>query len=394
MSNGERLRIPERHIRHMSDEELLRIVTCSSFRENYDVENISLEQNYHRYLNPETKAWQKIKEGYCTRKSDSTEYKVFFSRDLDNLGVKFVDKENHCPILYLNFRDRKHDGSLNATSPFYLNAYGDPNNPIPKRSNYIGGTNWYYSSKEYDTQFKGRKSVEFSIISSDPCSYLSEKLLTKKAKLLIDPLTLCHFIDDPFRFIPNNPGYKAMMDNWYLMWWQVVNRGLRGKNIPLPGQTSETGFKGFFREIIQNCKEKLPKYGYTHMSGVPTWGYVWRLNILNGFLSDNNDLHMKAVNFFRALDSIKLPSNIAKKNNTEFLGDLDDKDPLKSWYAVMPFILKLNPDYCPNLQIEKEYQQNFNEAFSKIRESISINNEVLTYPLEPGKNLWHSLKLT
>ena len=391
--NKENVISQEKGIHSISERELLRIVSCSSFCEEFSPEIINLEPLYRRELNKNTKAWQQIKRGEVKRK-DGEIFDLMFTKDLDNFGVKILNSRIDSPILYLNFRDRSHDGTPNASPPEYLTRFSNEQINIPDRSNYIGGTNWYYSSPEYDTQLPGRRCVEFSIVSSDPCSMLVEKLIPKEQKLLISPEKLCHFIDDPFSFIPEFSDYKAMMNDWYLMWWQVVNRGLRGKTIPLPGQTSEKGFKGFFREITANSKEVLSRLGYTHLSGVPTWSYVWKLNMLNGFLPDNREMHEQSVEFFTELDSVEIPQFAKNTLKADVLGDLDDKNPLKSWYAVLPFILEVNPEFQPDFEINSDYKKNFDNTLIKVKETIIKSDKILTYPLRPGKNLWHSLKLT
>lgn len=379
----------------LTDKEMVNIIACPGFLSHFDMESLFWEGFYPFVYNEEAEGYQSVKTGKI-RDKNGIEYLVLVQRDLDNCGILIVDNQG---ILYLrlNLRDRRFDGMPEATSPYFLKEIGGmTSSEIPERSKYIGGTNWYYSSPRWDRQVEGRRSVEFSIYAADPNLLLADCLKNKEGNLFVDPDKLTKFIRDPFKFIPFADPNKENLSEWYTLWWQVVNRGLRGKKIPYPGQASQQGFKGFFNHAVKETRKVLGKIEFTHLSGVPTWYYIWGLNLSAGFQPDNQFLAQETERFFNALERVELPdfAKTYKGEKVNVLGDIDRRDPLFSWYAVLPFALELNPQVNPNISLQVISGDSFNETFEKAKAGFYDGKGVITYPLRPGRNIWHSIETT
>ncbi len=381
----------------ITDARLLEMACCPNFQERFEPGSFEPLSDYSWGFNSHTGGYAEERYGRIHPKEGGQYLNVRFRRDLDNAGVAIIDPASRRPVLHLNLRDRRYDGTDMSTPPSYLRSIGGKDE-IPLRSYFVGGTNWYYASPMVDAVEEGRASVEFSITSSDPSLDLEGLLNQKACRLHIDPRTLLSFIDDPFAALPgasfsdgSEEQFRAGLNDWYRMWWQVVNRGLRGKSIPYPGQTSVAGFKGFFKHVVAEVTDTLAEYGYTHLSGVPTWYYVWGMNLHNGFRPDNEHLHRAAARFFAAQEQMSLPSLGVRSLNEERLGDLDGKNPLHSWFAVLPYALELDPEFSPAIGMGEEAERNFHETYGHARAAYIRKLEIVTYPLRPGLNLWHSL---
>ena len=370
----------------INDAQLLKVLKCSGFYTVFNPDSLTFSSSGYQKRNiPYTEAKAAVKQG-TIEGLDGEKYQVLFLRDFDNAGVSIVS--NGKVITKINYRDRRFDGTPGASPPKMLQIIGHiAEDKIPSRSRQIGATSWYYSGQT-DAVAPGRKSVEFSITSSNPLYKIVDSLRQKKDKLSGNHEALAAFIDNPFAYIPFTKPEKENVDKWWTLWWYVVQRGLRDKKIPYPGQTSQSGFTGFFDHVLHASKELLAPLGYSHLSGVPTWGYVWNLNLKNGFQPDNIDQHTEAIDFFEKISSIKLPDG-------RRLDDVHFKSGLHSWFAVAPFMLQVAPHYEPELKIDHKYVNgDFMALFNSMQKQlINEKDEVYTYPLAPGRNLWHSLQL-
>ena len=376
-------------LQKITDDQLVNTLTCKGFSEIFNTGSLKFASNNYGPQNIlHTGASAYIKRG-AILDNDYQQYSVTIMRDLDNAGIMVHDQNGH-EVAKINYRDRRFDGSLEATPKKLLRSIGNySENDIPDRSNKIGATAWYYSS-DIDKQPPGRKSVEFSIVSSDPKKKISNLLLNKQASLPVNAEHLASFIDDPFAYIPFDKPTQKNINKWWTLWWHIVQRGLRDKSIPYPGQVSQAGFSGFFKHVLQESKHLLSSLGYTHLSGVPTWYYVWNLNLKNGFMPENSAQHDEALDFFNKMYSLPLPDG--RRLNSD---EVDYKSGLYSWVAVAPFMLQLAPDIKPKLEIDDKYNNNnFDSLYNSMKEKfIDKNGKVHTYPLAPDRNLWHSIEL-
>lgn len=376
-------------VNRLSDAQLLSAIMCKGFQNAMQMNTLRFtDQKYHEVLSPETGGRLHIKTGHMLDQHGN-DVDVRLVRDLDNAGVVVRDRRND-ELTHVIYRDRSHDGTLGATPPHILTMIGShPPDTIPERSHKVGATSWYYSSPT-DVQADGRRSVEFSITSSDPSKSIEHFLEQKENKLSVPPKLLAQFIDNPFSYIPFDHPTPEAMNQWWTLWWHVVQRGLREKKIPYPGQTSQSGFEGFFTHVLETSKQLLKPLGYTHLSGVPTWYYVWNLNIKNGFVPDDTNQHAEATAFFERLHRVKLPSG-------KRLDELDYKSGLYSWIAVAPFMMQLAPEYIPELHIDHKFVNgDFKDLYQGMMDQFYDKDQraFYTYPLAPGRNLWHSLDLS
>lgn len=376
-------------IHQVADEQLIQTLQCPGFDEIFKSDSIRfVSKKYGPQIILHTGGMAHIKRGTIQGVDDKM-YTLSIIRDLDNAGI-IIQDENAREVSKVNYRDRRNDGKREATAPHLLQTIGNiADEDVPDRSRNIGATSWYYSSKG-DEQIPGRKSVEFSITSSNPTESIADFLEHKQDKLSVDSKQLASFIDDPFAYIPFSDPSKENVDKWWTLWWHVVQRGLRDKKIPYPGQTSRKGFTGFFDHVLESSKDLLNPLGFTHLSGVPSWYYVWQLNMKNGFLPDDPVQHKEAGDFFDRLYDLDLP-------NGKKMHQVDYKSGLYSWITVAPFMMQLNPQYEPTLNIDHAFVNGDFKALYHAMQTRFVDlksNEVSTYPLAPGRNLWHSLDLT
>ena len=252
----------------------------------------------------------------------------------------------------------------------------------------MGATAWYYSNPEVDTPPNGMRTVEFSITSSDPAVALDKLLRQKSEKLWVNYADLFHFITDPFASLPFQNATEEGITQWYSKWWQVINRGLRGKAIPYPGQASQNGFSGFFKHTVAHSSEAIKNLGYTHLSGVPSWQYVWGLNLHNGFFPENASMHAEAEHFFAAQAEISIPGF---QEGVNYVGEIDEKSAVHSWMALLPFALMLYPKTANiHLPHGANGTGEFNQVLTAAAKVYTTDNGIISYPLRPDKNLWHS----
>ena len=376
-------------ITKIGDDELLRCISCPGFIERFDTRSINVSPNYELIFNPSTQANLWLRSGWI-QTQDGKSYNLSFLRDADNAGVCISDPDTQMLALRLVLRDRGKDGSLEATPPTFLKSIGSLTDAdIPDRSRQIGCTAWYYSSPKFDTVPCGSR-VEFSITSSDPDIRLVDLLNGKVDRLRVPAEQLTEFIRDPFAMLPLECPNETDLRDWYASWWQVVNRELREKKIPYPGQTSERGFTGYFSHLMRSLPPTLKEIGYTHLSGVPSWYYVWGLNKYFGFETELPQMEYHANEFFQRLDEVKLPEEISCVGR---LGDTDPRNALRSWNAVAGYAIELAPNYFPELQVSNQENGIFCTALNYAREAFTVEDKIITHPLKPGVNVWQSLKL-
>lgn len=376
-----RLQTESASIHAVSQQELLSTIACEGFKKSFDLESFKLTQ----------KKVVEVHEGFgedqmaTILKRDGKKYRIHFIRDLDNFGVIVTDESNENVVTKVVLRERGHDGTLESGSPQYLKILdGLSEEQIPDRSRHIGFTNWSYAGKN-DKQEPGVESLELSIVSSDPDHILLERLL-KKNRLFVNPRELAKFIDDPFAYIPFEDVNEKTINLWWKYWFQVVDRGMRGKEIPQPGQTSQKGFDGFFSNTLRASEDLAKKTGHTHLTAIPTWTYVWHAFIERGYEPTDREQYLETVNFMERIGSVAL-------SNEKPVSSLSPKHPLTSWLSVAPFVLQLNPDFVPSLGIDPVREKRFQELYANLKNAVQSNGAVITYPFSPGRNLWLAKKL-
>lgn len=363
-------------IHSIDDKSLLSMIACNGFRNNFYLESLTKRQS--RIVNNDGAIG--LDQTSSIMSKDGAPYKVHFVTDRDNRGVILTDHTNQQVITKVILRDRHNDGTLEATPPKFLKMInGIPTDQIPPRSKEVGFTNWGYSNPG-DKQARGQRGVELSIVSADPNQALLERLI-KKNRLFVNPIELAHFIDDPFAYIPFENASAQSIDTWWKYWFQVVDRGIRGKSIPQPGQTSQRGFEGFFKNVVEEAKLAVKEAGYTHLTAVPTWTYVWHSFIENGFVPVDQAQAKETTEFLERIASIQLPGG-------ECLSSLSPKHPLASWLSVAPFVLALNPDHTPHLNIDDVREERFQSTYNALKNAVQSGDTIKTYPLSPGRNLW------
>jgi len=367
----------------ITDLQLMNTIASSGFTRNYDtyLTNTQLRKQVHH--NGARGFLQTA--NIHPREATGSLLHVDFIDDLDNRGILITDPKTGIVMTKVVLRDRAHDGTPEATSPYYLKYInGMAREQIPRRARHLAFTNWSYSNPG-DVQPPNTHCAELSIVSSDPQILLLTRLQHKKS-LFVDPHHLAQFIDDPFSLIPFDNPTEHTITLWWKNWFQVVERGLRGKEIPQPGQTCQRGFDGFFDTALHTSEELLKAKGFSHITAVPTWTYVLESFIKRGFDFVDKNHKSETLDFLRRIYSISLQGGGK-------LEDLKPQNPLISWLSVAPFVLQLNPDYLPTLGIDTQRQYSFQEIFYKLRDAVYVDGEIKTYPLSPGRNLWLSKKL-
>lgn len=377
-----RLHSEQNPLHAISQEELLGALSCKGFVSKYDVSSV---KHGKRNLVHQNGAWGLDQTATISDSQHTKKYKLHFVEDLDNSGIIVTDGQNTTTYSKIVLRDRSHDGSPEATPPHYLQVInGYSAKDIGERSKKLAFTTWSYSNPS-DVIRTGQHAVELSIVSADPEQVLLDRLL-KKNRLFVDPKQLSQFIDDPFSYIPFGFSDPKEIDLWWKYWFQVVDRGLRGKEIPQPGQTAQRGFEGFFKHTISASEKLAKECGYTHLTAVPTWTYVFHAFLENGFVPTNKKQAEEAFNFLNSLGKTELL-------NGEQLSTHHPKDPLFSWLAVAPYVIELNTNHMPNLGIDETREQRFQMLYMNLKKSLQQGDTVLTYPLAPGRNFWLEKKL-
>lgn len=368
-------------IHAVNNEDLLASIACTGFKKYFNLQS----------LRPEGEKIVKNNGAYgidqtaTIAMNDGIMMRVHHITDGDNRGIYVTDGSNSQVVSKVVFRDRHNDGKFEATPPYYLRTInGIPEDKIPDRSRQIGFTSWSYSNRG-DEQEEGINSLELSIVSADPTQALLGRLL-KKNSLFVNPVHLAHFIDDPYAYIPFGCVSPETINTWWKYWFQVVDRGMRGKAIPQPGQTSQRGFEGFFSNTLEMTAKIAKAHGYTHLTAVPTWTYVWHSFIQNGFKPVDPNQADETNIFFQRMSSIQLVSG-------DKLSALSPKHPLASWMAVAPFVLELNPEYIPKLGIDEVREKRFHVILNELKNAVQSDDGIKTYPLAPGRNLWLSKEL-
>lgn len=372
-----RLRGEQNPLHDISHQSLLNAISCKGFASKYDLKSVRIGKT--RLVN-KNEAWGMDQLASIDDAQHSRHFTLHFVTDLDNRGIIVTDTRNSAVFSKIVLRDRTHDGTPSATPPHYLKVINDlKSKEIPERSRSLAFTTWGYSNHG-DTLRPGQRAAELSIVSADPEQVLLDRLI-KKNRLFVDPKQLAQFIDDPFSYIPFNFSHTKELDLWWKYWFQVVDRGLRGKEIPQPGQTAQKGFEGFFKHTITSSETIVKDCGYTHLTAVPTWTYVLHAFLENGFQPADKAQADEAFRFLEALGKTKLL-------NGEQLDTRHPKDPLFSWLAVAPFMMELHPDHTPTLDIDETRSDRFNTLFRNLKNTLQSNGTVLTYPLAPGRNFW------
>lgn len=403
---AEKLVTTESPVSKITPQRLIGALACPAFRRHYDIDHPQHITPIHEELMDNGAFAQVQEDSICDDRGRA--HLVRFTRDRNGVLLQVFSSEHPLEVIKLGIRDRGSDGTPAASPPKYLKEIGGVGEKnIPPESYDNGATNWYYSSPAYDTPPPHIRAAEFSISSSDEAALIVKALRQngdKKDKLFDrNPEQLAAFIEDPFAMIPPPGSKPEEINRWYRYWWQVTNRALRGKSIPYPGQSSQHGFEGYFDHVVDQSVALLKELGYTHLSGVPSYHHVWDLNLRHGFEPENPVLHAQAVEFDQVLKSVPLPQFSSEAlHGAQTLGDTLRKEgkpdrtrsPLLSWYALLPYMLMSHPEHQPFININHGVEDQFQEAFAKAASSFSTASGIISYPLAPGQNLWHSKPLT
>lgn len=399
----EKQKFPERgdfeatRLHQLSDEQMISLIACPGIIEKFNLESIKLPEAYKMAINPSTQASYEVKEGTMHDKKGQG-YNLYLQRDLDSVIIRVDNPQTQNIVLKVCLRDREFDGTMLATPPSFLKKLaGASPDSIPPRTEMLGNLRWYYSESS-DRVDENRRAVEISVIASDPDFDLKTTLKTKAKNQLFwvkDGEKFAEFIDNPFSSLPDgNPPDPQKLNEWYSMWWQVTHRVLAGKKTPLPGQTSQYSFLGFLEHAIATSEELLSHLGYSHLSAIPTWHYVWTKFQRLGFQPDQQDIHKVSSEFFDKLSNMQLP-HPTRRNEKIIPNDFVNKKELIAWLAVIPYAIQRNPNFIPKLDIPQDQAEQFAEVFEVIhRELVTETNNVETYPLAPRNNTWYSFPLT
>ena len=361
----------------IEDEQLLEAIYCEGFKKIFP--DIKLTHGeYLPQFNNKTGGFLLVKQQEIFDK-EGKPYNLILKRDISSISIEITDN-NAGIILGLKLRDRSHDGKPEASAPNFLRRNALTSDLPPPRSLLNGNGTWFHSGPK-DRPQNGVNSIEISIISSNP-NQLLENFFLKKADRLNHSVTdLVNFIDDPFAQIPFDNPNPENLNHWYSMWWQVVNRGLRDKTIPQPGQTARSGFHAYLDHVINSVKQLIKPLGFNEISAIPTWLYVMEMFKNRGFSMNENDLN-RLTEFLEKLNSLELPHSTRREQKIS-LKDLSDKHPLKSWFAILPFIIKLNLEFIPEI---KDDLSIFTEIYKLAKNAFQDGNYY--YPLTPDQNLW------
>lgn len=389
----------------ISDRQLIKLIACPGIMKRFNIgdltEKFTLRGNQEVRVNTITGAT------YTTREEEITDrqgkpFQLEILRDLDSVVIQIKtteEKNGKVPVVKVGLRDREFDGTPKASPQFFLHAFdGIPITSTPERSQWLGAVDWHYSG-EFDKVDPNLQAVELSVVSSDPDINVRDLLVQKqlrseRERLWVDPHSLANFIDDPFAQLPEgDPPSESEMNNWYLHWWQVTNRILRGKPVALPGQTSLKAFEGFLEHVTVQSEQYIKELGYNTLSAVPTWEYVRQKFQRLGFTPDNTIQHQQAEKFTAILENMQLP-HLTRRDDNFRTRDFVNRKALISWLAILPFAIQKSPNFSPTLPINSNHEKGFRNVFQAVKDAVSTNDgTVLTYPLAPGNNLWYSLSL-
>lgn len=398
---AEALKTRESPIASLPPQRLINAIACPAFRENFSMDSLVVTRPFNQ-VPMENGARAHVQEGIIKNKSGQ-DHTVRWTRDRNGSTVQVFTDDGHDELVHLGLRDRANDGTPSSTPPLYLRQIGGlVNEEIPPDAYETGATNWYYASPTYDKPPRGERSAEFSISSCDSATLIRDQLKKngKKAESLFDrdPEALAEFIRDPFAHIPGEHAPEEEINSWYRSWFQIVNRGLRGKQIPYPGQSSTHGFQGFFEHVVGESVQILKELGYNRLSGVPSYHHVWSLNLEHGFIPENAQVHDQAIEFDRVLKSVPIPTLTDDHPNPATLGETlirpdgreRTRSPLMSWYALLPFMMVSHPNSHPVININHGVEEKFQHTLWSAQSAFCTPSGIITYPLSPGANLWHS----
>lgn len=363
-------------------QEILSTTACKGFETQFNINSVALTRKRIISVNGGFGEDQMA----TIKRNNGDAYRIHFIRDLDNSGIIVTDEPGKHIVSKVVLRERDHDGTFEACSPYYLKTLdGLTDEQVPSRSRHIGYSAWSYSG-DIDKLKQGEKALELSIVSSDSDKALLGMLLKKKG-LFVRPRELAKYIDDPFAYIPMGEDINEQsVTTWWKYWFQVVDRGMRGKDIPQPGQTSQRGFDGFFSNVLYASEKIAKKTGHTHLTAIPTWSYVWHAFVERGYEPTNKQQEKEAVDFFKRIGTIILPDGNPVSHHSP-------KHPITSWLAIAPFVLQLNPNFVPCIGLDDIREKRFQTIYNQIKNAVQSDEGVKTYPFFPGRNLWLSKKL-
>lgn len=372
----------------ITDEELLYAVACPGFRTHFDTSSAKTI-----YTNPTCKqsvgAVRSERVDRINHRNGQQHLLTFNGdRNTRSAFVKADRGKDVVRVIGVRLRDRRDDGTPAATPPAYLRSIGgfDPSE-IPLESYGVGDTDWYYSS-DSDSPVREGRGAEISVVASDPTCMLGDILSGKEGKLYIaQAAEFSAFLSNPFDALPSDPADADALNTWWTHWYQVANRGHRGKSIPYPGQTSAQGFKGYFKHITAASEHLLRQNDYDYISAVPTWLHVWYKFGDEGYLPDDEAQYEETTDFIGRLDAIPNGSYTT-------LADMPPAHPLRSWYAVAPYAMALTDETPQLIGAAAAHQESFKKQLSAAYTALHTPEDTIAqYPLAPGRNLWMSKSL-
>lgn len=349
----------------VTNERLFNTIQCPGFLLHFNVN--SLKETERIVIN--NYGARGVDQGADIADKNGNLYRVHFVEDIDNRGIIVTTLDGSQIVTKVVLRNRTDDATLGATPPEFLYTInGVPLDQAPPRSKELAFTTWSYSNPG-DKLPDGTRMAELSIVSADPERELLNQLI-KKNSLFVPSEQLARFIDDPFSYIPRgNAINEDSINTWWKYWFQVVNRGLRNKSIPQPGQTSQKGFEGFFSHSLSEAEDISKSAGYTHLSAVPTWTYVWHSFIEKGYLPTDSVQGQEAETFINMIRSITLLDDT-------LLTSLSPKNPIASWLAVAPYVIELSNDKVPVLGIDDEREARFHELYSRLKAAVKTQDGI------------------
>jgi hypothetical protein len=172
---------------------------------------------------------------------------------------------------------------------------------------------------------------------------------------------MADFVKNPFEEIPYDKPDLDSFHTW-LYWWKNI---FNSENIVYPGYFLAKNIPGIRTSLHKNVLPLVKASGYSYLTAVPTWWHTASICTHLGF------------KYLYAEDRLKI-EEIGKLLSP--LGDRSERTRRQmSWVVMLQF--------WAELVVKSGYKL---EEFSVPKEYILRDSEgnILTFPLNPNKNLW------